>query len=191
MSTNCHILQESASAKATRQQCVKTASITLTHQSTSSSPTIITNLSASQWCGAAFGGKALELVGRVVHPKYQRRGIATIMLEDLVQSEQPEFLSTYTRNPSIVRMIQHVSSELYPVQHDDILQDLASEMPFAEARENIFYHINRYDDYEEGLFVGSDPADSPLKQNGLSLKQQYRALTDARNALIITARVRR
>jgi len=149
------------------------------------------NLSASQWCGAAFGGKALELVGRVVHPEYQRQGIATTMLKDLVLSEQPEFLTTYTRNPSIIRMMQHVSSELYPVQHDDILQGLASEMPFAEARENIFYHINRYDDYEDGLFVGEDPADSPLRQSRLSLKQQYRALADARNALIIAARVRR
>lgn len=149
------------------------------------------NLSASQWCGAAFGGKALELVGRVVHPEYQRQGIATTMLKDLVQSEQPEFLTTYTRNPSIIRMMQHVSSDLYPVQHDDILHSLASEMPFADAREGIFYHINRYNDYEDGLFVGADPADSPLKQNGHSLKRQYRALADARNALIIAARVRR
>jgi hypothetical protein len=149
------------------------------------------NLSASQWCGAAFGGKALELVGRVVHPEYQHQGIATTMLKDLVQSEQPEFLTTYTRNPSIIRMMQHVSSELYPMRYDDELQELASEMPYADAREGIFYHINRYNDYEDGLFVGADPADSPLKQNGHSLKQQYRALADARNALIIAARVRR
>ena len=149
------------------------------------------NLSASQWCGAAFGGKALELAGRVVRPDYQNQGVATQMLQELVQSEQPRFLTTYTRSPKILRMINRVSSELYPIEDDPELHFLASEMLFAEAREGTFYHINRYSDYEDGLFVGEDPASSSFKKNGPPLKQQFGGLVDARNALVIAARVRR
>lgn len=64
-------------------------------------------------------------------------------------------------------------------------------MPFAEAREGTFYHINRYSDYEDGLFVGEDPADGSFEKNGAPLKQEFSKLMDARNALVVTARVRR
>lgn len=113
------------------------------------------------------------------------------MLQELVQSEQPRFLTTYTRSPKILRMVDRVSSELYPIEDDAELAFLASEMPFAEADEGIFYHINRYSDYEDGLFVGEDPANKPFKKNGLPLKQQFGGLMDARNALVVAARVRR
>ena len=149
------------------------------------------NLLRSQWYEAVFGGRALELAGRVVRPDYQGQGVATQMLQELVQSERPQFLTTYTRSPKILRMVNRVSSELYPTEDDAMLQSLASEMPFAEAHEGIFYHINRYDDYEEGLFVGEDPANEPFKKNGLPLKQQLSCLRDARNALVVAARVRR
>lgn len=149
------------------------------------------NLLRSQWYEAVFGGRALELAGRVVRPDYQGQGVATQMLQELVQSERPQFLTTYTRSPKILRMVNRVSSELYPTEDDAMLQSLASEMPFAEAHEGIFYHINRYSDYEDGLFVGEDPANEPFKKNGLPLKQQLSGLRDARNALVVAARVRR
>ena len=112
------------------------------------------------------------------------------MLQELVQSEQPQFLTTYTRSPKILRMINRVSSELYPIEDDPELHFLASEMLFAEAREGTFYHINRYSDYEDGLFAGEDPASEPFKKNELTLKQQFAGLMDTRNALVVAARVR-
>lgn len=113
------------------------------------------------------------------------------MLRELVQSENPRFLTTYTRNPKILRMVSRVSTELYPIEDDAELESLASEMPFAEAYEGIFYHINRYSDYEDGLFVGEDPGSGPFEENGPPLKQQFGGLVDARNALVVAARVRR
>lgn len=113
------------------------------------------------------------------------------MLQELVQSEKPQFLTTYTRSPKILRMVNQVSSELYPVDDTAELRLLASAMPFAKAHEGDFYHVNRYSDYKDGLFAGGDPASEPFRKNGLPLKEQFGGLMDARNALIIAARVRR
>ena len=113
------------------------------------------------------------------------------MLQELVQSERPHFLTTYTRSPKILRMVDRVSSDLYPIADNAELQSLASEMPFAHAHEGAFYHINRYSDYEDGLFAGEDPASEPFKKNELTLKQQFAGLMDTRNALVVAARVRR
>lgn len=148
------------------------------------------NLLGFQWCGDVFGGKALELAGRVVHPEHQRRGIATTMLDNLVLSMRPEFLTTYTRNPRILRMIHHVSSELYPLVADTELHDLAAHMRFAEVYDGALYHINRYDSYDGGLFAGSDPANDSFEQDGEPLHHQFNGLKDARNALVVAARVR-
>jgi hypothetical protein len=112
------------------------------------------------------------------------------MLQELVQSERPGFLTTYTRNPKILRMIDRVSSALYPIENDTELQCLTSEMPSAEARAGVVYHINRYSDYKDGLFAGEDPAETSFEKNGAPLKQQFSELADARNALVVAARVR-
>lgn len=159
------------------------------HLSISSSHTTTASLLDSRWYGAVFGGKALELAGRVVHPEYQEQGIATTMLDNLLRATQPEFLTTYTRNPRILRMMNHVSSELYPLVDDEELKSLATTMNYAEPRGNALYHINRYD--ENGLFVGVDPASYPFEKDGVSLKQQFEELINVRNALVVAARVRR
>lgn len=110
------------------------------------------------------------------------------MLRRLVQQQQPKFLTTYTRNPAILQMIQRVSSELYPIVPDEELRNLASQMQFASQIDAI-YHLNRYD--EGGLFRGDDPADSPFANNEMSLKNQFNELSNVRNALIVAARVRK
>lgn len=149
-----------------------------------------TNISLhSPWCGAVFGGRALELAGRVVHPLYQGRGLATAMLVDLLTIEQPTFLTTYTRNPSILRMIASVSSEVYPITLHSMLARFARSLPNATEIDSVNYHINRYD--EGGLFREGDPADRPLTPGGISLKEQFDRLTDVRNALVVVSRVRR
>ncbi len=110
------------------------------------------------------------------------------MLENIIASERPDYLATYTRNPAIVRMIRGVSDTVYPLTNDQHLKVLATEMPGAVEHESV-YHIDRYP--PEGLFRGQDPADRPLDTDGASLKELYPQLISARNALIVVARMRK
>lgn len=142
-----------------------------------------------QWYGGAFGNSAIELAGRVVHPDYQSQGIATGLLTQLVAHESPQYLITYTRNPSILRMIAKVSEALYPILSDSSLQSIASQLPDASGLEDAHYHLNRYG--ETGLFHGNDPADRPYGENDISLKERFEYLDNVRNALVVVARVRR
>lgn len=110
------------------------------------------------------------------------------MLQQFVDEERPEYLTTYTRNPRIVRMIARVSDDVYPLVDDQILRDMAVTMDHASMRD-VAYHLDRYG--KDGLFRGGDPADGSVEPGGVSLKQQYQELTSVRHALIIAARVRR
>ena len=149
-----------------------------------------TNISSHlRWYGGVFGNSAIELAGRVVHPDYQSQGIATELLAQLVEHESPKYLITYTRNPSILRMIAKVSEALYPVQPDSTLQSIASQLPDASGLGDAHYHLNRYS--ETGLFHGNDPADRPYGVNDISLKERFEHLHNIRNALVVVARVRR
>lgn len=110
------------------------------------------------------------------------------MLQQFVDEERPEYLTTYTRNPRIVRMIGRVSDDVYPLVDDQILRDMAASMDHASMYD-VVYHLDRYG--EDGLFHGDDPADGLVEPGDVSLKQRYQELTDVRHALIIAARVRR
>lgn len=110
------------------------------------------------------------------------------MLRQFVEDYQPKYLTTYTRNPSVLKMISSVSSELHPLQNDSELHALASEMPHASLDDNsIAYHVDRYG--EGGLFQGFDPADSSLRHGKQSLKEQFPGLLNIRSALVIAARI--
>lgn len=109
------------------------------------------------------------------------------MLEQLIDEQQPHYLSTYTRNPAILKMLARKTSALYPVDHSDELRCLAQSMPYATSQDGVAYHVNRYG--QNGLFGGDDPADQAFSATNLSLKQQFPLLRSVRNALIITAKV--
>lgn len=110
------------------------------------------------------------------------------MLRALIREERPELLTTYTRNPNVLRMLQHVSQNIYPLNPDDTeLHGYALQMDNATERDAV-YHIDRYG--ADGLFGGDDPADQSFTAN-VSLKQQFPELYNARNALIVVARTRR
>lgn len=111
------------------------------------------------------------------------------MLQQFVDSMQPEYLLTYTRNPRIIRMLGRVSDEIYPLAGDEVLRTMAAAMDNASVRQGIAYHLNRYE--ETGLFRGDDPADSSVGVEEASLKQRYEELMNIRHALIVAARVRR
>lgn len=145
-------------------------------------------MSHSLWLGDVFGGRALELAGRVVHPRYQRQGVASYMLEELVASERPGYLATYTRNPAIIKMMQRQSDEIYPLHDDASLRMMALNMDDASELD-VVYHIDRYG--EQGLFVGEDPACRPAEDGDRALKQRFDGLMSVRNALIIVARTKR
>ncbi|MCA9340692.1 MAG: hypothetical protein KDA17_07280 [Candidatus Saccharibacteria bacterium] len=98
-------------------------------------------------------------------------------------------MSTFTRNPSILRMMAHVASILYPIQQSDTLRSLAALHPSTTLIGGIAYHIHRYG--ESGLFFGEDPADRLYGASGVSLKKQFDGLKSVRNALVVTAEVRK
>ncbi|HRC27990.1 MAG TPA: hypothetical protein PKV96_01255 [Candidatus Saccharimonas sp.] len=86
-------------------------------------------------------------------------------------------------------MVSHVAESIYPIHDDAELRDLALTQPYASALDDAVYHVNRYG--EEGLFQGNDPADRPLTDNSVLLKEQFSGLVNVRNALVIAARIRK
>ena len=123
-----------------------------------------------------------------MHPDYQNQGIGTQLLKKLVADERPDYLTTYTRNPSVLRMMSRVAAALYPIASDEELRALAEAQPHATDL-GAFYHVERYG--EGGLFHGADPADRPFSDGGVSLKEQFEGLVSVRNALVVAGRVRK
>ena len=137
--------------------------------------------------GAVFGGRAIELAGRVIRPDYQGQGIGAALLGQFVEAHQPSLLTTYTRNPSVLKMMRTVAPDVYPATNDHELRELAAEMPFSMLdTQGVAYHIDRYG--EGGLFQGFDPADYPL-DGAIPLKESYPGLQNIRSALVVTARI--
>jgi len=108
------------------------------------------------------------------------------MLRSTIEHRRPEYLTTYTRNPAILKMLLAQCSDVYPLHQDDNLKNIAARMPRATMLDAA-YHIHRYD--EGGLFTGDDPAERPI--NGIPLQDRFVELTDIRNALVVAARVRK
>lgn len=109
------------------------------------------------------------------------------MLEDFLTANPTPLLITYTRNPAIIKMIQRVADEVYPVDQNETLRRTALRMPFASAADQAVYHLDRYG--PEGLFRGFDPADRPLNKEGESLKETFPALKSIRHALVVAATI--
>lgn len=145
-------------------------------------------LLVSRSIGAVFGGRAVELAGRVIRPEHQANGVGKTMLQDYLSAYQPNNLVTYTRNPAVLKMLGSIAQKIYPLHTDDELQVLASQMPHAETDElGVTYHINRYG--EAGLFQGFDPADLSLDPEHPPLKEVFGRLKNIRNALVVAARI--
>lgn len=144
---------------------------------------------ASLCTGDVFGGTAIELAGRVVEPTHQKTGLGTFMLEDFIATNDPQYLMTYTRNASIVKMIQRVASGVFPIEKDEALGDMASSMNNAAVHDGAAYHMNRYGD--DGLFGGEDPATRTFDGEHGRLIDEFAQLASVRNALIVAARVKK
>lgn len=139
--------------------------------------------------GVVFGGRAIELAGRVVEPELQGRNIGSRLLKEFVSQTDVAYLTTYTRNPSILRMMRSVSSSLYPLDEDSQLQLFAGDMAHAtyDELEGTVYHFDRYG--EEGLFRGFDPAERACETLE-PLKTRFKGLMSVRNALVVAASIK-
>lgn len=138
--------------------------------------------------GAVFGGQATELAGRAIDPAYQARRLGSLMLQAYVADHEPEYVTTYTRNPAILRMISTVAFAMSPISYSKQLHGLSEQVPYAKmGKDGVFYHTGRYG--ADGLYGENDPADKPYFKDGLALKSMYRGLEDPGNALVVAARV--
>ena len=109
------------------------------------------------------------------------------MLIDFLDRYPVEMLTTYTRNPNILRMIGRVATTIYPLEQDKLLMDAAASMPLATNIGEAHYHINRYG--KGGLYRGDDPAVNPLTPTSDQLKECFTPLSNTRHALIVAAQV--
>lgn len=138
--------------------------------------------------GDVFGNRAIELAGRAIDPAYQSKKLGSLMLQAFLDGSDAEYISTYTRNPAVLRMIRTIAHTIYPINDDKMLEKLAKNMPHAEQPTNdVVYHLHRYG--AGGLYGGDDPANQPYFTNGTPLKKMYHQLADPGTALVVTARV--
>ncbi len=110
------------------------------------------------------------------------------MLQTFLNESDTTYITTYTRNPAVLRMIRSVAHTIYPINDDKILEKLAKDMPHVEQPANdVVYHLNRYG--TGGLYGCDDPADRPYFTTCPPLKKMYRQLIDPGTALVVTARI--
>lgn len=72
----------------------------------------------------------------------------------------------------------------YPLtHHNDDTATTAQTMPFAETINGVTYHINRYGD--NGLYGINDPAERPLRNDTIALKDRFHGLRHPGTALVV------
>ena len=149
---------------------------------------MVTHQLHSLCTGGVFGNRAIELAGRAIDPAYQDKKLGSFMLQIFLDGLDVHYITTYTRNPAVLRMIRSVAHTIYPINDDKILEKLAKDMPHAQQPTNdVVYHLNRYG--AGGLYGSDDPADQPYFTTVPPLKKMYRHLVDPGTALVVTARV--
>lgn len=136
--------------------------------------------------GQVFGSLAVELCGRVVSPEHQATGIGTDMLREYITNGDHRFLHTYTRNPSVLRMLSRVCDKMYPIDDDPLLRHLADGFESSTQRNGYHYHLNRYP--RGGLFTGDDPAERRFGDSP-ALTDRFKPLKNKRNALVVVGEI--
>ena len=137
---------------------------------------------------SCIGSLAVELVGIAIEPKYQGRGFGGRLLAHYVSSEQPDYLTAYTRNPSTVGLLNRYNGT-FPLNRDEELALMAENMNGAELVDGGAYHIGRYG--QDGLYGVNDPANRSLKGDNTPLKERFPKLSDPGSALVLAAKVDR
>ena len=97
-----------------------------------------------------------------------------------------EYVTSYSRNPSIPSLMQACYEQTFPLYEDDELRALSFEMHGAQNIDGITYHVNRYGD--SGLYGVNDPADRSLRNDEVPFKEKYTGLLHPGTALVIVSR---
>lgn len=137
--------------------------------------------------GGVFGGRAIELSGIIVDPSIQAKGLGTAMLQSYMKERSAiEYVTAYSRNPSIPSLMQACYEQTFPLYVDDSLRAVSLEMPGAQDIDGVTYHVNRYGD--DGLYGVNDPADRSLRNEEMPFKEKYTGLSHPGTALVIVSR---
>lgn len=108
------------------------------------------------------------------------------MLRQYLAGSNDEHLLTYTRNPSVIKMLGRFCSSVYPLDLESDLESIAERSPYSSRRSERYYHINRY--AHGGLFQGPDPAERTV--DGVHpLFERFEPLRNKRNALIVVGKI--
>ena len=97
-----------------------------------------------------------------------------------------EYVTSYSRNPSIPSLMQACYKQTFPLYEDDGLRTVSLEMPGAQDIDGVTYHVNRYGD--SGLYGVNDPADRSLRNEEIPFKEKYAGLLHPGTALVIVSR---
>ena len=166
----------------------KTLVSILTHQMSCKSLQSVKHLWHSRCIEVVFGGEVTELAGRVVANEHQHRRIGTTLLETYMNEVNSKYLATYSRNPSIIKMMRHVCSEVMPTDYCDELASVSGAMSDSTKINNTYYHLDRYP--IGGLFQGYDPAERMIDTQQ-RLIDRFPLLSNQRHALVIAGKVER
>ena len=134
--------------------------------------------------GDNFGGRAVELSGIIVDPSHQQHGIGTTFVQEFIATQRIDILTAYTRNPSILRVLEDVSHT------DDVLardpERVAEQLSYATVHNDIVYHLDRYG--PNGLYGLFDPASRVY--NGQILRERCELLDNPNNALAVAVHLK-
>lgn len=111
-------------------------------------------------------------------------------LAEQTEQFQPEYLVTYTRNPSVLKMIASITDSVYPFEQEESLRNVALAMEGAELGDDgVTYHVDRYP--EGGLYGTKDPAETIFDGSKKALRDRFQGLVNPRSALIAVAQLRK
>lgn len=149
-------------------------------------PTVRQRLWDSPCIRSDFGGRAIELAGISVRSEYQKHDAGTQLVGSYIDVYHPEEVTAYTRNPSLVRLLERTTRREDILRHDNP-EEVAATLDYATVGpDGHLYHIGRYG--PDGLYGSYDPAVRPY--GAVALMDQCILLQDKNNALAVSVSLR-
>jgi hypothetical protein len=139
-------------------------------------------LSDLRFTWSVFGAQATELAGISIRPGYQKHDTGTLLVGGFVDRHEPERMTAYTRNPSLLRLLERVSGVEEILLHDNP-EEIAETLDHASVgHDGHVYHVGRYG--PDGLYGSFDPATRIYSTT--ALLNQCVLLSDKNNALAVS-----
>lgn len=109
-----------------------------------------------------------------------------MLVNDFIRQQQPGRLVAYTRNPSLLRLLEQVSGCDNVLEHDNPDAVATTIANATTGPDNNLYHIGRY--APNGLYgLGHDPA--TRLYYGVPLVKRCILLADPNNALAVSVSI--